>query len=174
MRLKKKQPPKTTDTKVIISNISNRISRKRLALIIVAILVVSAAGWWVYGEFYRQGAGDKVVVCTDVLKEAAGVLAPEKTAKLKPIAEKIQTLPRYDEDPNCLNVVATYYINASDAKNARQMLNKLEAVYKPADGFAKELGSGVGKTIEELRDSVSFVEKLEQEFKNNTFHGPEV
>lgn len=159
-------------------NIRKAIGIKKLTIILGLLIVVAIA---VLMLVVNKQGGNKVsgpVVCSgrspDVLKEASGLLVPEKSSELKPIAEKIRTLPEYDKDPDCLGVLVTYYTNITDPKTAREILDKLNAIYNPEKGFTSSYKASGGKGIEELRTGVEFVEKLDQEFKNNMFYGPEV
>ena len=150
---------------------------RNIIILSVGLAALVTAGVGLYNYQNKRLAKLKSA-CTSsasgILLEASSFLAPEKSTELKPIVEKIRALPNYDKDPNCLNVVVIYYINTTDPKNAREMFDKLTKVYNPKRGFADVLKVPAGKDIDQLRTGVEFVEKLDQEFRNNTFFGPEV
>lgn len=152
------------------------VTRHKKAILITLAVVVLLTGF-IY-VFKNQLFSRQKLACADVsprlLLEASSFLGADKATKLKPVVEKIQALPDYEKDPNCLNVVVTYHINIADEKSARETLEKLELVYNSKKGFVDILKVAEGLDIEELRAGVEFIEKLNQEFKNNTFYGPEV
>jgi hypothetical protein len=93
-----------------------------------------------------------------VLEKAKPALDVNKVAELEPQAKAIEQIDGYDTDVNCLYVVLTYYINTSDGIKARELYNKLVAVYDPAEGYETVIRD-VTKTQEELKGEVEFVEK---------------
>lgn len=148
---------------------------RQLALGIAVGVALIGLGWLVYVVVDDPPANvAEVVVCNDeLLTEAAGVLEASKYMELRTVVDKIQALPSYEEDPNCLNVVVTYYINTSDYTQAKSYMDKLEAAYRASRGFSPLLGDQA-KTIETLRADVEFLEKLEEQFRQNIRPGPEV
>jgi hypothetical protein len=93
-----------------------------------------------------------------VLEKAKPALEVTKVAELEPEAQAIERIAGYDQDANCLYVVLTYYINISDGPKARELYDKLAAVYNPNEGYETVIRD-VTKSPEELRPTVEFVEK---------------
>jgi hypothetical protein len=142
-------------------------SARKAALILTGILLLALigyGGYWLYQSVTTRGTG---VVCKRATLEQAGaVLDRSKVEELRPIADNIQKLRRFETDANCLYVVTTYYIYVGDPANSRLYLEKLKSIYDPQKGFSPKLGERV-KTIEELEFEVQFVEKADQEFRKS-------
>ncbi len=77
-----------------------------------------------------------------IYKEAANVINPQASSKLGDVVRRIKQMKRYDRDPNCMYAVTVYYINISDAKNAKESLTKLKSVYDSKTGFSKDYRNG--------------------------------
>jgi hypothetical protein len=136
--------------------------RRPIVLSGLAIFVLIVAGS-VAG--YQQYANRPV--CSDeLLQQAAAFYNPSQTLKLKTIVNKVTSLKRYERDPNCLNIVVTYYINVGDSTNAHTYLDKLQKVYNPKKGFSQYLDGKV-RTIDTLRQNVDYLDHSRNELFNN-------
>lgn len=106
--------------------------------------------------------------CSDaLLHKASGSLDASKVQKLKPVVAEVQSIKGYDSDPDCLNIVVTYYINLGDPQNAGVYLTKLQQVYNPKVGFNPKLGTTV-INIQMLKDKVAFLQKAQDELRKNS------
>lgn len=156
---KEKEQPKTVRMPLRL-----RYKRRiKLALILLAVLLVALI---VYFLFNQSRLNARPVCSDQQLEQASTVLDRSKVEELKPIAESIQQLERFDRDPNCLYVVVSYYIYMEDPSNARTFFEKLKKAYIPDQGFSSKLGDRT-KTLEDLELEVGFVEKVAQERKDN-------
>ncbi len=173
-----RQVPKTP--RAVFSVIRNNGSKKRL-LIVVSTGVIILVGAGATGLlFWNKSQGEKTTKsqCSDgvgspLLKEASANLNPDKSAQLAPIVSTIQALDGYEKYPNCLNIIVTYYINTTDYNNAKNNMDKLEAVYDSEKGFSKELG-GNSKSIETLRGNIKFLEKFADNIRKNAEKNPQL
>ena len=99
--------------------------------------------WWHYHNKKptQKSSPSAVAVCTTKsnvanLMQAAGAIRTNNIAKQQQAVAKIQKLPNYQKDPNCLYAVVSYYINRSDAKDANLYLNELIKVYNVKQGYS--------------------------------------
>lgn len=162
------------------SNSHLKARRKKVliaALLILLLALIGGAGWARLGSRQQPAANiEATEPCKDtsesgVLREASAFLDARKSAQLQPIAAKIQAIKDYDKDPNCLNIIATYYVNISDVYNASTYMGKLEAVYDPGQGFSKVLGFDA-KSMETLREDLAFLLRQEELMKKNIKRSP--
>jgi hypothetical protein len=160
------------------------LPKLKIAGVVFVILLIGSLGWWGYAQLRMRSSHRQTTTCTDntsgdVLPQAVAILQlPTKKSKtknkqLKPIAAKIQTLPGYDKDPNCLYVVTEYYIGLGDSQNARTYFDKLSSVYDTKNGYDPSI-KGLAATPETLKLRVEWLEKQSEIFKNNSFYGPKV
>lgn len=147
--------------------------RKRLLIIffvvLAALALTAAGGRGAYEQYKRKASQQLAASCPDeVLREASPYLSRhvhDNVEKLKPIAVKIEQIPGYDRNPNCVYVVLTRYMNDGDSSKARSHLDKLEKVYDTKSGFSYLLGPT--KTMEELRKYVDFLQHRDEQFRKN-------
>ncbi len=100
-----------------------------LALAIFSVIVAFGLQW-------NQDRNKIPVVCKDdILQQANDNLDISKTKELQPTADKIQKLKNFDKDPNCVIILANYYVNVQDTKNGRLYYDKL--VYLETNKHAK-------------------------------------
>ena len=111
--------------------------KRPLILISVVLVIVGGVGFAARHAINRQSSQPKAPnACTSkaangVLAQAAQSLGPDKVKELGESVNKIKTLKKYDQDPNCLAVLTIYFINISDAKNARTYYEQLNKLYQP-------------------------------------------
>ncbi len=145
---------------------------KVLVAVLAVALVVTAI--WITYQNTRKPASKVTTstACTDksadgILGKAAPALAQSQAAKLQPVVEKIKTLKDYNRDPNCLAVITTYYVNISDAKNARTNYDLLIKVYQPNKGYDPVIANGVSSPAA-YKANIDFLDKqIEQTKKPN-------
>ena len=176
--MKWKQPEhKATDA---VSSVHNQsVVRKKILAAVAAVILLAGLALLGLASFRSTQTPDQQAAATGcqdtsengVLAEASKLLDARKSGELKPVVAKIQAIKDYDKDPNCMNVVVTYYINISDLNNARTNLEKLEKVYDMSQGFSTVLGPNV-KKIEVLREDVAFLARQEELFRKNIKHSP--
>ena len=166
---------KTKNSNVVVGNVKNRHLLKRLSLtknavilLAAGLLIIGAAATYLYIKDRRES--DTVVdnaVCSSaaagsVLKDASNALDPKKVNELAAVAERIQKLPNYQKDQNCLYVVVYYYVNAYRYPEARSNLDQLEKIYDPSKNFLV-----ADKSIDMLREDVKTMELQVEQVKNN-------
>jgi hypothetical protein len=100
-----------------------------------------------------------------VLEKAKPNFDPKNVAKLEPQIHEIEKIPGYDEDPNCLYVSLTYYINISDAAKSREVYDKLTKVYVPSEGYETVIVD-VAKKPDVLKPNVEFLEQETARYEN--------
>jgi hypothetical protein len=132
-------------------------------VVIVALLIV----YFVRDNTNVAGEG----VCSsgtgnDLIAQAAPLFNGAQQTQLQQLVSKIQKLPHYGQDPNCLYAVVIYYINQSDAQDAARFFNMLNKVYEPSVGFSEYHGYNP-ETISELRAQVSFLQTSFQQAQLN-------
>lgn len=134
---------------------------------LAAVVVLAAAVGRFVNPYSSHPPGQ---VCSgELLQQAALAMAPEGSGRLKDIAGTIQKLPGYQQDPNCMYVVTSYYVDSSNAKDAQTAMKQLSAVYKPKDGFDGALVSPYARSYKDLQSSVAF---LQQPNFFGGFYGP--
>jgi hypothetical protein len=164
---KSQQPLKEATSTAVVAGQQSSIQKfrsmnKRMLVMMVAVAVVVALA--VVGVIKQSKSNNKAdktssIVCNDeLLNNVSGVLTAENVELLMPLAQDIQKMTNYEKDPNCLNVVITYFIHISDFNNARAHLDKLETVYKEDQGFSSKLGNNA-KSLATLRLNVNFLEE---------------
>ena len=165
---KSQQPLKEATSTAVVAGQQSSIQKfrsmnKRTLVMMVAVSVVVAlvvVGVIIQSKTNNNKANNvNVTVCNDeLLNNVSGVLTAENVELLMPLAQDIQKMTNYEKDPNCLNVVITYFIHISDFNNARAHLDKLEVVYKEDQGFSSKLGNNA-KSLATLRLNVNFLEE---------------
>src|SRR5690349_12320570 len=136
----------------VITKLVNRY--KLQATLVPIVFILTGMGWLAYSRWAGPHTEQAKSGCnSDILAEASNLLATTRTSDLKPVAENIQKIEGYEKDPNCLNVVITYYINTSDYASAQAALDKLEGIYDKSKGFSPELGA-YAKDMNTIRSNV--------------------
>ncbi len=147
----------------------NKKSWLIIGLVTGLVVLASATGYFLY----KQKVADNAVstACTDksangILDKAAKVIAPSQVAELQPIVKQIETLKNYDQDPNCLGVITTYYINISDSQNAQVTYAKLDKFYKPSTGYNSAIN---GKVLSPagMKPTINLLKARAQRIKDN-------
>lgn len=168
MKFKRKDSSDTTETKGLIVG-TGLAPRRKLTIKLpqfpkgrtriftgafISVLIITV----VLGLVLTRDKKVAAAVCNDILSQAAPKLDVTKSRELKELVNQIESRKAYDRDPNCLNIVITYYIDISDYENARKGLDALELVYNPAVKFSNGLGRDA-RNIETLRSRVDTLEK---------------
>lgn len=140
-----------------------------VVLSIVALILVITAMFGVAAR--RQTNKNKRSAintkCPDaLLKEASGLLS-DTPQKIQPVITKIQANNGYDTDVNCLNIVTTYYISIGDIENSVKYLTQLNAIYNPAKGFDRLMGTNI-KDQKTLQNEVEFMQQAQKQFQTNS------
>ena len=143
--------------------------------LITAIYVVISIRAIKPANLYTSTLDNKIILkCDDhsengILYLASGQLDPKDTTKLKDIVYNIENIKDFDKNPDCLNIVTTYYINISDYASSQKYLDKLNTVYDPSKGFSSVIErSGNAKTIESIRSDVTFLKQQTDNTKKNS------
>lgn len=146
------------------------LSKKTVLIAGVLVVVFALIGWVVATKPFTQ-SNKKYAVCTGnsakpIMSDASKAISEGKIQQLGPVVSKVQSLKNYDKDPNCLNIIVSYYIGISDSKNARLYLDKLNKVYDENVGFSKTLGPKA-YDIAALRQITEFLEKASENLSKN-------
>jgi hypothetical protein len=144
--------------------IRQRISNKKTVAIGLTLIAIAVAG--IIAVIANRETKPAVTTrgCSSSLnRQAATVLSPDRLEQLDSIVDKVVKLPGYEQDPNCVYIVLTFYINASDAANSRHYLSKLEKVYNPRVGYDQALEAAQAKTPAELQSTVDFLQQQAQQ-----------
>jgi|GEM_PF-1678865 len=178
--MKKSKQKKAEDAPagVSLSQMASTKQKGRRALVLLSVaLVLGGAGYGGYRTYTwykdRTSTNQAGISCAEqsskscsVLKEAKPLLDPKKVQELSKVVARIQEVSGYKQDPDLLYVVLTYYINLSDAANARKYYDLLAEVYQPGVGYDPILGSQTLKP-EELKVTVMFLEQQNESLKAN-------
>lgn len=156
------------------------ISKKRLAgpnlKKLFLVLVASLALISTFGSgylWYQDQKNKKSTICSnDILQRAGQSLDAYHQEQLKSVADEIKQKPNFENDPNCLFVVTSYYANVVDAENSRKYLDRFEHVYKPKKGLNSYLTKN-GNSVDMLRNNVQFAETKQKENSSNIQYAPE-
>ncbi|MDB5163975.1 MAG: hypothetical protein JWS12_593 [Candidatus Saccharibacteria bacterium] len=149
-----------------------RLIQSKPHIVVVILVVIGVIGGLIW--YWQQTAAHKVsMACTNaknlpILQEAASELNPEGVDQLRTNVDKIQKLPHYKQDPNCLYTLISYYIITGDANTGRTYLGDLRKVYKPKVGFNAVYGSNP-YTPDELAQQLSFVDTQNNQVNKNSF-----
>jgi type II secretory pathway pseudopilin PulG len=157
------------------------ISRRMLIIVLICLIVfaAAAAAYFVYNSRHKKAVKQASVSaqCSELYLNGyytptdKGLVVNSKR-DLKPLVTKIQALPGYDTDANCLVVVVEYYINLSDAKNSKLYYDKLTTAYA-AKGYVAVL-KPIARTPTQLKPIVEFLQLQLEESKKNMLYGPKV
>lgn len=157
--------------------------RKKIIIFLAVLTVLAGAGVfaWKSGYFLTDKTEQEVQIKPDcskdsaseyciVLKEAVELLDPSKVKELSVVVEKIKKLEGYDKDSNYLYVILTYYINLSDAENARITYDLLINVFNSESGYDPIVTDA--KIPEDLEPIVVFLEKTSEEADKHSLTVP--
>jgi hypothetical protein len=142
----------------------HRMPNKKTAAIGLILIAIVVSGVIVVAANRETKPAVNIRGCSSSLnRQAATVLLPERLEQLDQIVDKIVKLPGYEQDPNCLYIVLTFHINASDAAGSQHYLSKLEKVYNPRVGYDQALEAAQAKTPAELQPTVDFLQQQGQQ-----------
>jgi hypothetical protein len=135
-------------------------------VLVLVVFVVAALIYQHHREDVKKAQTarlDARTICTvtdsaALLKEASAHLSPLAYTQLQPIVQQIQKLKTYQQDPNCLYVVTTYYLDIGDVQHASQSFNELKQAYNPSQGYSKYLGD-IPMGVSALQSQLTFVEQ---------------
>lgn len=144
-------------------------SKRSKFLLVITIFVISIALSLFINEKYFGFA--ETDLCrgkstSPIYKEAAKVLNPTASTKLRSVVTKIEKMKNYDKDPNCLYPIVVYYMNISDSKAARPHFNKLESL-TGSDKYLSSDYSVISYSNSEIKTNLDQLDKIfEQASKN--------
>lgn len=108
-----------------------------------------------------------------MLKDIYVVLQKENKLELKPYVEKIQGIPGYENDPNCLYPIVVYQIFRGDSKQSKNALELLKIAYVPSKGYSPLYGTDT-RTPDQLDKVVSsMIEESERASSQFDYLGKE-
>jgi hypothetical protein len=115
-----------------------------------------------------------IKICNDdTLRQADNHIKTDNTIALGQLVKKIEQNSKYIEDPNCLYVTTIYYILVIDVPKAKKNYDNLQDTYDPGKGYSDKLGPFT-KDLKSLESEIKRIEAVAEEFKKNSFFGPEV
>ena len=144
--------------------------RKRKFWLYSLVLIIIVSGIIFYFVWHSRQSST-VAVCTTrsnsiILQQAGEAIIASNVAGQQQAVEKIQKLPNYQKDPNCLYVVVNYYISKGDTQNSSQYFAKLQSVYNPKQGFSKIFV--IPKSIATLQSNITVMKLQAKEQKQHT------
>lgn len=136
-------------------------------------ILILIAGWLLYqhhrsDEKKAQLVAETVCETSDngnILKEAAANLSPSKSASLLPVVQKIQKLKMYQQDPNCLYIIVTYYTNIGNGNSAATYLAKFNKVYTSRVSLSFSLVEYA--SVQAMRNNVTFLQTVQKQNQND-------
>jgi preprotein translocase subunit SecY len=143
-------------------NHANR--RLFLGVFILVCLVVVAVVVLALNHKNNKTTAPKVSsVCTStaggtLLQQAQIPIFGANQLQLLRITQKIEKLPNYQDDQNCLYVVITYYANAGNALQANKYMQDFNQVYNPKKPLSTKLGPDI-PDVAMLRSRVLAMQK---------------
>jgi hypothetical protein len=166
---KQSQTPAVEDSSstVVVSKKTHRGWHKKPDIIIATIVILFLAIIGIINQIHRHDQANKTVaqnpptICsTSILKQAGTALqSSAQVANLIPIANQIQKLPHYQQDPNCLYVLVAYDVSYSDATNATKNLNLLIKVYNPSPTHRLSIYLQPAKSIADFKADIAAINK---------------
>jgi hypothetical protein len=166
---KKNLQTKATETKPknFLSGVSKR--PKFIAIVVACLLLAAVVGVLAYKSSNKSTTTNKttvkVVVSNTTLQEAGLIIDGQDQPKLKAIVDKIQSNKDFEQDPNALYILTTYYTFASDTENARKYFDKLSAMYqanKPAEELLQK-----GGDLEAVKKRLELFEAQFKQIRSN-------
>lgn len=141
--------------------------KKLIKVVIIALVALLLIGLgYLSFRFYRDRFG--ATGCTDqILEQAAPVLVPGSRESLRVIVDELNKNPRFEQNPNCVYIALTYYINIGDLENAQKYFDILQRVHDPSKEFNPKLGNNI-MSVDDLKKRIEFLEILREEIKQNS------
>jgi hypothetical protein len=171
------RPKKPEGTKRITSHITKgkppRRRLVRLMLIVVGLCLVAGLIFYVTHRQAPTTCSQKRQ-CAALLKEGIKSLDPKKAKDLDKTVAKIKKYPDYQHEPSLLFIMVTYYINRTDATNARTYLTMLANSYDQQKGYDKLLAAK-GINAQEpilLAQTVKSLEEQQKSLQSNFYGVP--
>lgn len=141
-------------------------------VILVLVVAVAVFAWHWYAQHRSAQKTAEQQTKTRLISQAARVLNPQDSAKLKPIVAQIENQPTHNQDTDYLYVLTTYYVNISDRQTAAKDLAALKATYKPSVGYAAPLRPvATWMTIDQLQARLSDQQNPKTQTKPAGFGG---
>ena len=158
-----------TTTELPVNKPHNHTKSVTIVMIVIVICVAVIVGIWFV---YKQRKQSTKVITTEcssttegsILMQAANNLGNQQA--LKPIADKILQISRFEKDPNCLYILTSYYISTGDSNNAQHYYDMLEKISKsqPPIGL---LTLNDGRGIAYLKGRIEFLKQLNTQAQQN-------
>ena len=134
-------------TKEVTSSSRKGTTRKRslvLTVIFLCTILIFSAAFAVYFKSKNNQKNEKITKITNqcssdqqkpLLKDVYEALKTPDITKLKPYVDKIQLIPGYQNDSNCMYPIVIYQINRGDPDAAKDALELLKKVYDKNIGY---------------------------------------
>lgn len=150
-----------------------RHKKLSLSVMIVAIAAIGAVVYLIQrpGEPVKMRAQS----CSDqTLRDARGAFNAAQVDQLSKTVGHIEKNVEYKDDPNCLYVLVTYYINISDSEKAAAHYAQLEKAYDPETGYSSVIAD-VARKPGQLKPTVDLLKETADDFHGSfggTGEGP--
>ncbi len=150
---------------ITLANMQNKIARL-LILFGVPALVVLIVLALLFNPFKAKKKPQPVALAcssqsqASLLSQANDLIAKPDIIKFSQLVSKIQKLPYYKQDPNCLYPIVNYYIEISDSKDASTYLTALEKAYNPKQGLSREFTNQL--TITDFKNDITTMQKSQR------------
>jgi len=167
-----KKPENHGDGTVVVSERPNFLRKKKwtagLAIVILA-LIIGYAALKDHQKKANTVATANICVASPnnkILEDAAKNFNVKDRYQLQKDVVKIQNLPNYQQDPNCLYVLTRFYINNGDAANAQKYVDELAQIYNAKVKLDRTLGYQT-LSITTLKSIISYMKKNTTQTQNN-------
>ena len=157
---------------------NNKMSVFIICLLLAALVVAGGATIYLLGkkkpEDNRPKTPQLSTVCSEgkdsLTTEAVKAMKSNNPEDLKKVAEKVEKLQDYKNDPNCEYILTVYYTNRGDSRRAREHSTQLKTISASNKSIDPSLIAQSGK-LEEVEKRVQFIEK--QSSQESDFIGVE-
>lgn len=148
------------------TNQVNKSSKKLYKILIILILLLLFVAGLTYYKNTQTSSSCNGKNDNPIYINAAKVINPQASAKLKVVVDQISTSSGSNKDPNCMYIATVYYLNIGDSNNARLYFDKFNKVYDSKVGLVKVLAASQINT-NRLKQSIEIIENSSKQSKSN-------
>lgn len=153
----------TDKSKGLLSRLKPKGKKQSLIALVIVLLLFGGLAYWLVKQ-----QGDSLACSgrnNQISYDAVGAMNPANTKSLEIVTDKIRVRKGYQEDPNCLYPIVTYYIYKNDAAKANENLSLLEKASQK-NGKLSEAYDGL-PGIDGLKQQVETINSINEQIKTN-------